>query len=856
MNKGTGTRYVPAVSKRKDSEMYLMLFIVSFIGMMAAFIPTMLKNGGIFLYYGDFNSQQMMFYFHANEMVRNGNLAWDWATDLGSNFIGSYSFYLLGSPFFWLTTLIPLSAVKYIMPWMLALKTSVAGITAYAYIRRFVKDKNAAFIGAMLYAFSGFQLYNVFFNHFHDVTAFFPLLLLTFEQLSQDKRHGVFALTVALCASISYFFFVCEVVFVVIYFFLRCLDKEFRMDFTRFGQLIFEAVLGVMISGIILLPAVYDVINNPRVDSRLYGTDMIFYGENVRIPRIIQAFFMMSDMPARINILKSDNARWASLAGYLPMFAMCGVIAYIREKSKDWLSKTVIVCGIMMCVPVLNSVYVALNSSYYARWYFMPILMMCLMTAIVFDEDPMKLKKGYVISSGVGLFFLAIGLLPKMIDGKVTYAQNFQYKEMYYMQLVVTVVLMAIMGVVIYVIPKINGFRGLTAVITSASCIVMMFAGVNFGAIQDGGHQDYIDHAINGRENIDMDKLDSFSDRNHIYADNTFYRIDTSDNVDNWCMFWGLPSMRTFHSVVPSSIMDYYTSLGQTRDVASRMDPEVYAFRSLHSVRYYFKKVNNAQDSATETVENLSGFEYLDRQNMFDIYENKNWIPMGFTYDQYTTADDLNAVIQNNKPNVITEALVLDMKQQRKYSDILTHYEYSDDKVTEEHFAQVCEEKRAHSCYYFKESTHGFDAKINADKDSLLFFSVPYEDGWTATVNGQPAEIEKVNFGFMAVKVNAGENEVKFKYETAGLRTGIMMTVGGFILLLAYLAVLKFVFHSKPEKASAAAEKDVEKASSEAEDTVEEDVSGETEESAEEINEQAEEETEEISGEESGEGEN
>ena len=250
-------------------------------------------------------------------------------------------------------------------------------------------------------------------------------------------------------------------------------------------------------------------------------------------------------------------------------------------------------------------------------------------------------------------------------------------------------------------------------------------------------------------------------------------------------------------------------------------------------------------------MENLSGFEYLDRQNMFDIYENKNWIPMGFTYDQYTTADDLNAVIQNNKPNVITEALVLDMKQQRKYSDILTHYEYSDDKVTEEHFAQVCEEKRAHSCYYFKESTHGFDAKINADKDSLLFFSVPYEDGWTATVNGQPAEIEKVNFGFMAVKVNAGENEVKFKYETAGLRTGIMMTVGGFILLLAYLAVLKFVFHSKPEKASAAAEK----ASSEAEDTVEEDVSGETEESAEEINEQSEEETEEISGEENGEGE-
>ena len=168
--------------EKKQRERYLLLFVVSFFGMMIAFLPTMIRNGGIFLYYGDFNSQQMMFYQHANEMVRNGNLGWDWGTDLGANFIGSYSFYLLGSPFFWLTTLFPLSAVKYLMPWMLALKTSVAAITSYAYIRRFVKNRDACFIGAMLYAFSGFQLYNVFFNHFHDVTAFFPLLLLTFAQ--------------------------------------------------------------------------------------------------------------------------------------------------------------------------------------------------------------------------------------------------------------------------------------------------------------------------------------------------------------------------------------------------------------------------------------------------------------------------------------------------------------------------------------------------------------------------------------------------------------------------------------------------------------------------------------------------
>lgn len=787
MKKGLLDKSTEPGKRKNELYSYLLLFGVSFFGMMIAFVPTMIKNHGIFLYYGDFNSQQVMFYYHANEMVRAGNMAWDWGTDLGSNFIGSYSFYLLGSPFFWLTTIFPIDAVKYLMPWMLALKTSVAAVTAYAYIRRFVDNRDACFIGGMLYAFSGFQVYNVFFNHFHDVTAFFPLLLLSFEQLSQDKRRGVFALCVALCASISYFFFVCEVVFVIIYFFLRCTEKEFKMDFTRFGLLIFEAIVGVLISGIILLPAVYDVINNPRVDSRLYGTDMIFYGENVRIPRIIQAFFMMSDMPARVNILKSDNARWASIAGYLPMFSMCGVIAYVRNKKKSWLTKMVAVCGVMMCVPILNSMYVAFNSSYYARWYYMPILLLCLMTAMIFAENPNKLKSGFPITAGVGLFFLGIGLLPRMFDGKVTYAQNYQYREMYYMQLMVTVILMGVMGIVVYVLPKTKWYSATVSGMTAAACIITMFAGVNFGAVQDGGHQDYIDYAINGRKNIDTAKLDGINEYNHLYEDNTFYRIDTSENVDNWCMFWGLSSMRTFHSVVPPSIMDFYSTLGQTRDVASRMEPEVYGFRSMFSVRYYFARAVEGVDTPSETIQDLSGFEYIDTQNDFFIYENRYWIPMGYTYDYYTTPDVINDVAQNRRPNVLVDAVVLNDDQIEKFGGILRKYDYTDEKSGEEHFRNVCLEKRKTGCYYFTYDTHGFDARINCASDKLVFFSVPYADGWTATVNGVETDIERVNYGFMAVRVPAGDSEIHFSYETAGLKTGKLMTIGGAVVLAAYL---------------------------------------------------------------------
>lgn len=777
------TGFLKRSGEKKEKEKYLLLFIVAFVGMLIAFLPTMITNDGIFLYYGDFNSQQMMFYEHANEMVRNGNMAWDWGTDLGANFIGSYSFYLLGSPFFWLSTLFPLKAVPFLIPWLLCLKTAVAAVTAYAFIRRFVSNTNACFAGAMLYAFSGFQAYNVFFNHFHDVTAFFPLLLLGFEMLVQDKKKGAFAIAVGICASISYFFFVCEVVFVVIYFFIRCTDKEFKIDMKTFGLLIFEAIVGVMLSAIILLPACIEVLSNPRLDGRLYGMDMVFYNENVRIPRIIQAFFMMSDMPARINILTSDKAKWASLAGYLPMFSMCGVIAFMRTKKKHWATKLIAVSGIMACIPILNSAFVLFNSSYYARWYYMPILIMCLMTAKVISDNKDDLKRGYLPVVIVCAFFLIVGMLPKKENGELVFGKVPEYPELYYIQAIITIVMTFALGSIIYFASDHKKYHQIVAVTTSVACVVCMTASVCYGAAQASSlHYQYIDDAIYGKEDLDMEKLDE----KYTDSDNNFYRIDTSPNVDNWCMFWGLSSMRTFHSVVPTSIIDFYQAIGQTRDVASRMETNLYPLRGLFSVRYYFNQVQN-QGTPLEYMDTLEGFKYVDTQNGFHIYENENWIPMGFAYDKYIDDSAIKSANDVDKTNLLLEALVLNNEQVAKYSGVITRYDQSSEVRDRETYKAACKDKQQNSCYYFKEDTNGFDAKINLEGDKLVFFSVPYEDGWTATVNGAEAEIEKVSYGFMAVLCHDGENEIRFNYKTAGLTEGKIITLSGFIIFAAYV---------------------------------------------------------------------
>ncbi|WP_024858369.1 YfhO family protein [Ruminococcus albus] len=798
----------------REKEKYLLLFILAFVGMMIGFLPAMIRNHGIFMYYGDFNSQQLMFYKHAQQMVKEGNLGWDWGTDLGSGFVSTYSFYLLGSPFFWLTTLFPVGSTVYLMPWLLAIKTGVAGICAYAYLRRFINNKNCAVIGGLLYAFSGFQTYNIFFNHFHDATAFFPLLLLAFELLVQENKKGAFAIAVAITATISYFFFVSAVVFTVIYFFLRCIEKDFDITLKKFIYLGVEAVIGLAMSCIILLPSVLMVMNNYRVNERMVGLDYILYNDKARIARIFQAFFTLSDMPARVNIFDVDSARWASLAGYLPLFSMCGVIAYMRtRKKRDWLGWSVIVFVIMACVPILNSAFMLFNSSYYARWYYHPILIFALMTAKVLEEDPDQLKKGFLPTAIAGIGFLAVGLLPKYEGKEIVYGKLAQYPELYYIQVGVTVGMIVALCALIYFIPRGKRFTTVAVGMTAVACVVCNSSEVWYGVKQGNDNADYIERAINGGKNIDTAKLDA----EFAYGgeDSDFYRIDTSDSVDNWCMFWDLSSMRCFHSCVDPAIMDFYAEIDQQRDVATRMEPEYYPLRSLNSVRYYFDELTDKQRSGetenpkSETVPKLLGFTYIDTMNGFNIYENENYIPMGFAFDYYTDDEAIKDHEKLEKTIMLTKALVLDGNQAAVYSDYIKPYEFSDDELNYHNYINNCSERKAESCYYFRHDTNGFTGKIKLEEPKLVYFSIPYEKGWSAKVNGEEVKVEKVNYGMMAVLVPAGDSEIVFSYSADGQTKGIALTIFGFVALAGYLVYRRFFDKDdKVEKKTAEAKAD------------------------------------------------
>ena len=104
---------------------YVKIFLLSGIIASLIFLPFVIFDKGLFLLYGDYNVQQIPFYQLAHDAIRNGSFGWNWHTDLGANFIASYSFYLLGSPFFWLTIPFPNEFLPYLMAPLFILKSIV-----------------------------------------------------------------------------------------------------------------------------------------------------------------------------------------------------------------------------------------------------------------------------------------------------------------------------------------------------------------------------------------------------------------------------------------------------------------------------------------------------------------------------------------------------------------------------------------------------------------------------------------------------------------------------------------------------------------------------------------------------------
>lgn len=773
------------------------------------FIPFMIYDYGYFLFYGDYNVQQVPFYQMCHDAIRSGAWRWSWTTDLGANFIGSYSFYLLGSPFFWLTIPFPSAVVPHLMGPLYILKFGCACATGTIYLKRYCNSPNLAILGGMLYAFSGFSIYNIFFNHFHEAIVFFPLMLWALDEYVYRRRRGFFAFFVFVCCTVNYYFFVGQVVFLVIYWLVRwgMRDPQYRAVRPKdFLLLWLEAVLGVACASILLCPTVLAVLQNNRVNNPSNGWGALLYDSNQRYLHILSCLFFPPDLPARANFTPDSNSQWASLGAWLPLFSMTGVIATMQARRKSWVKTIVCILLFMAFVPILNSLFQMLNASYYARWYYMLTLMMALCTVTALQREDVNWGRAIKWTLGITLAIgLSIGLMPTLTkddSGKQSATFGLEkYPTRFWAYVAVAVVGLLLLTILFkyYKRSRERFFR----LATGGVAVIAVVAGLFFittGKTQgDDTHNELIPYALNKGADIDLPT-----------DGKQFVRVDVFDGMDNLPMYWQRPTIQAFHSIVPGSIMEFYPTVGVQRDVGSRPSTDVYALRSFLSCKWLFDPVTRGEsfvDPATNQTR-MPGWTYYATQNGSKIYQNDYFIPMGYSYDSYITRSEYNSLSEEDRSLALLKSMVVEDADEKIAAQTMHHNTaISSGPFTREAYFNDCLERAATACKTFTADNKGFSATAESTAKRLIFFSVPWEGGWSATVNGQPAQIVKVNVGFMAVEVPAGTAEIRFDYRTPGFTAGAAVTAVGFAGLGVYVWVSRRHSARTPETKPAASDR-------------------------------------------------
>ena len=753
------------------------------------FLPFYVMDGGFFHYAGDFNSQQISFYRYMNGFIKGAGYpdstfagaphnTFSWATDLGSGVMNAYSFYLYGSPFFWFSLIFPQSWLPYLMVPLLVLKFGVAGGGAYLYLRRYVQDDRYAVLGACLYALSGFAVYNVFFNHFVDVVALFPYLLWALDEAIYEGRHGLFAFWVAVNLLNNYFFFVGQVLFLLIYFVCKVSAKDFRLTARMFGHLAWESILGVAMGCLLLLPAALSLLQNPRTIDLSSGWRFLTYSKVQQYLAILVSWILPPDSPYLTSIWSEGVIKWTSMSAYLPLCSLAGAMAYWRSRKGDSKKRIVGTCAVCALVPVLNSAFYALNSSYYARWFYMPVLILAAMTVCALEDRGIPVEELEAPAKGIGWLMiatLAFALVPVQDSDTGSWSLGVLKNPGQY----AAVLGFGLGGLLIYrfICEKWREdphfVHRMTAAVLVFACLFSM---VHIGIGKFG--QWY----------TDSDLVEQ--DTNALLLKNDLpegdYRIDTYKIHDNIGMWLDKSCLQYFGSTAAPSILSFYPALGVKRDVRSEPELSNYALRGLLSVEYL---ITTPEKQADFEAEADAGWTYYDTLDGYALYRNENYVPMGFTYDYYLTETEYEEQAKSLRSNLLMRALVLSDEDAAVYGKYLT--KLPSGKLNDlyyDTYVQDCNARRAHSCSVFQMNNAGFHAEITLDAENLVFFSVPYDDGFTAYVNGEQAKIVRVDEGLMAVVCPAGANSIDFVYQAAGLSVTKTVTLVAIPVWVVYTA--------------------------------------------------------------------
>lgn len=751
------------------------VFAFALLISLASLLPILIHYSGNLYLVGDYMTQQIPFIKEGRRMFLSGTPFWSWNTFLGANYIGTYSFYVYGSPFFWPLLLIPERFLGIGLTAMFVLKHAVAASTAFVFLRKHLNSAYYAAAGAFMYAFSFFTMDSSFYYHFIDVIAFFPLVLYFTDLVLEKKKCYMLFLVSLLCAVINYYFYISTSLLFLIYLVARVKGSGVYKFKDAFRCILFYG-FGGLAAAFILLPSALTLLETNKATESHNNVLLSGYYAIPQIFKMIKGMILPSE-----GILGSATGfrygMYCSSTAFLPLFGAFFWIIALRDGNKRRETQLMKACIILTLVPFGNGIFSLFSNMAYSRWWYGLVLIFTLVSMQTVEqirqsgETPIKNYKfaGWTIAILSVVFFGLLGIakyiyvyvLHRPNEQKVIsffaryfktsdFADYFHKYDFRYM-IVLGILILLSYGVLFVCIKKKWIFSPKKiAAITAVVCMLS-----------------YSLYLCN--ESVTYKEQNVKYVSAQAQTEQTVYRSRTLNKrkYANYGMIVNRPTASTFNSFKSHATSQFCRIAG-------------YQVGSAPSTPGFFD---------TEAIETVLNTREVMCENG-EIKRAEYYVPFGYTYNYYAVDDGLkftaNRAENNRRIELMTKACYVDRENEEKVKGLL-------EKVDENEkfdWREESQKRKASACTSFEMDSTGFSAVSLGENRRLVYFSVPNDTGWKITVNGKATDIVEVNGRMIGLIVPAGMAEIEAKFVPPGLKVGGVISAATFIGVSAYCLIL------------------------------------------------------------------
>lgn len=767
-----------------------------------------------------------------NKLQTGGSLQYSWNLGLGSDFVSLYAYYL-ASPLNFLILLCPKSHVIEFMTLLIILKISASGLTFFLYIRHHYKligkdgrmHKNQmipALVFSTAYALSGFVAAYSWDIMWMDCIALFPLIMIGLERLVQEKKAGLYYITLALCIFCNYYISIMICIFLVFAFALLFFSQKKGKGgaILRFG---WYSLLAGASSAILLLPEIAVLSVSGSAEGGFPKTAEFYFNILAELGR-----------GAAVTSVYTGNDHWPNL--YAGAFSLFLVWIYVLNRRISWKEKAP---RIAMLVFFLVSF--AENQLDYI-WHGMhfpqalPGRQSFLYSFVLLSMGFAAVRK----RKGTRIWHIAVAAIVSMALLLVAgwYGDETVTEPV---SLVITALFICVYAVA-FVLTKITGKKKRQvftefAVFVAVAELAINMAATGFGTTSRVAYTE---------KQSDYEKLLEMAKEDNEETGSGFYRVeDTGRKTKNDDSLYGYASATIFSSLMNLDVSHLFQSLfmegGKNFYCYNGATP---LSSSLFSVKYMLSD-NALEESPYRTLVGGSGKSFL--------YRNNFSLPLGFVMDEQAIADwNVSTADRMASLNSFASALgaegqmlypatyvtdanagdtTIDIAEDGYYyadyesctSDTLTvnrsdgwtkqysktshrylielgeckagdeihilnsnmeSIEFEVHQLNEKVVQQAFDALNAQTMQLTDMTDRKIEGKIRVQNAGRLVLSVPADEGWTLYVDGKETEIEPLADALVGVHLEKGSHTIKLCYTTPGVKAGAGFSLGAVVLFM------------------------------------------------------------------------